>query len=73
MTENLNRIFATFLLNQKTSLDPKKRGKEKPVTDRQPKGSDDRLGNIKRFFFPLDDMMETEESPWVVGWCDGPR
>ena len=47
------------------SPDPKKRGKEKPVTDRQPKGSNDPIRQHNRFS-SLEVMMEAEESPSCI-------
>ena len=47
------------------SPDPKKRGKEKPNTDRQPKGSNDLIRQHNRFS-SLEVMMETEESPSCI-------
>ena len=50
--------------NSVRSPDPKRRGKERPVIYRQPKGSDDPIRKQNRFS-TLDDMMEAEESPSV--------
>ena len=51
--------------NSARSPDPKKRGKEKPVTDRQPKGSNDPIRQHNRFS-SLEVMMEAEESPSCI-------
>ena len=51
--------------NSARSPDPKKRGKEKPVTDRQPKGSNDPIRQLNRFS-SLEVMMEAEESPSCI-------
>ena len=47
------------------SPDPKKRGKENPVTDRQPKGSNDPIRQ-HNCFSSLEVMMEAEESPSCI-------
>ena len=66
LTETFNRIFAKPQRNYLVkSPDPKKREKEKPVTDNQPTGSDNPIRQHNKFS-TLDGMMEAEESPSCI-------
>ena len=66
LKQNIRDLLAKPQKNTSVrSPDPKKRGKEKPVTDRQPKGSNDPIRQHNRFS-SLEVMMEAEESPSCI-------
>ena len=66
LKQNIHDLLAKPKTNNSArSPDPKKRGKEKPVTDRQPKGSNDPIRQHNTFS-SLEVMMEAEESPSCI-------
>ena len=65
LKQNIRDLLAKPQKNNPVRSPDHKRGKEKPETERQPKGSNDPIRQHNRFS-SLEDMMEAEESPSCI-------